>query len=99
MYSTANERGFDLNRFIGCLSATCRRDARDPVVSSAIQDRRRLACMRLYSTANDRVFVTVHVNLSKRFSRIGRMMDRDNFRNNKSITYTLSPKTYASTIS
>ncbi|MDR2171416.1 MAG: hypothetical protein LBP59_14835 [Planctomycetaceae bacterium] len=46
MYSTANERGFALKRFIGCLSATCRRDARDPVVSSAIQDRRRLACKK-----------------------------------------------------
>ncbi|MDR2171973.1 MAG: hypothetical protein LBP59_17650 [Planctomycetaceae bacterium] len=33
LYSTAVERGFDLNRFIGCLSATCRRDARDPLVS------------------------------------------------------------------
>ncbi|MDR2172230.1 MAG: hypothetical protein LBP59_18965 [Planctomycetaceae bacterium] len=41
LYSTANERGFDRNRFIGCLSATCRRDARDPVVSPAFQDRRR----------------------------------------------------------
>ncbi|MDR2170345.1 MAG: hypothetical protein LBP59_09400 [Planctomycetaceae bacterium] len=44
MYSTANERGFDRNRFIGCLSATCRRDARDPLVSPAFQDRRRNAC-------------------------------------------------------
>jgi hypothetical protein len=43
LYSTANERGFDLNRFIGCLSATCRRDARDPAVSPAFQDRRHLA--------------------------------------------------------
>ncbi|MDR2168587.1 MAG: hypothetical protein LBP59_00415 [Planctomycetaceae bacterium] len=36
LYSTANERGFDLNRFIGCLSAKCRRDARDPAVSPAL---------------------------------------------------------------
>ncbi|MDR2169240.1 MAG: hypothetical protein LBP59_03770, partial [Planctomycetaceae bacterium] len=76
LYSTADERCFDLNRFIGCLSATCRRDARDPLVSSALQDRRhfawcffrfaggtpasqdrgRLACMRLYSTADERCF-------------------------------------------
>jgi hypothetical protein len=40
LYSTANERGFDLKRFFVCLSAKCRRDARDPVVSPAFQDRR-----------------------------------------------------------
>ncbi|MDR2168530.1 MAG: hypothetical protein LBP59_00115 [Planctomycetaceae bacterium] len=33
LYSTAVDRGLDRNRFIGCLSATCRRDARDPLVS------------------------------------------------------------------
>ncbi|MDR2172145.1 MAG: hypothetical protein LBP59_18525, partial [Planctomycetaceae bacterium] len=32
LYSTANERGFALYRLFGCLSATCRRDARDPAV-------------------------------------------------------------------
>ncbi|MDR2170961.1 MAG: hypothetical protein LBP59_12530 [Planctomycetaceae bacterium] len=37
LYSTAVERGFDRNRFIGCLSATCRRDARDPLVSPAFR--------------------------------------------------------------
>ncbi|MDR2170960.1 MAG: hypothetical protein LBP59_12525 [Planctomycetaceae bacterium] len=37
LYSTANERGLDRNRFIGCLSATCRRDARDPLVSPAFR--------------------------------------------------------------
>ncbi|MDR2171741.1 MAG: hypothetical protein LBP59_16480 [Planctomycetaceae bacterium] len=51
LYSTANERGFDLNRLFVCLSAKCRRDARDPAVSPAFQDR-----MRLYSTANERGF-------------------------------------------
>ncbi|MDR2171769.1 MAG: hypothetical protein LBP59_16620 [Planctomycetaceae bacterium] len=30
MYSTANERGLDRNRLFVCLSAKCRRDARDP---------------------------------------------------------------------
>ncbi|MDR2169804.1 MAG: hypothetical protein LBP59_06655 [Planctomycetaceae bacterium] len=40
LYSTANERGFDLNRLFVCLSAKCRRDARDPMVSPAFQDRR-----------------------------------------------------------
>ncbi|MDR2171125.1 MAG: hypothetical protein LBP59_13355 [Planctomycetaceae bacterium] len=29
-----------LNRLFGCLSATCRRDARDPLVSPAFQNRR-----------------------------------------------------------
>ncbi|MDR2169545.1 MAG: hypothetical protein LBP59_05335 [Planctomycetaceae bacterium] len=76
LYSTANERFFDLKRLFVCLAAKCRRDARDPVVSPAFQDRRhfvwgsfrfaggtlasqdrgRLACMRLYSTANERGF-------------------------------------------
>ncbi|MDR2171710.1 MAG: hypothetical protein LBP59_16325 [Planctomycetaceae bacterium] len=54
LYSTANERGLDLNRLFVCLSAKCRRDARDPLVSPAFWDRGRLACMRLYSTANER---------------------------------------------
>ncbi|MDR2172143.1 MAG: hypothetical protein LBP59_18515 [Planctomycetaceae bacterium] len=57
LYSTANERGFALNRFFGCLSATCRRDARDPLVSHAFQNR-----TRLYSTASDGGFVIVHGN-------------------------------------
>ncbi|MDR2172114.1 MAG: hypothetical protein LBP59_18370 [Planctomycetaceae bacterium] len=35
MYSTAVERFFDLNRLFVCLSAKCRRDARDPLVSPA----------------------------------------------------------------
>ncbi|MDR2169464.1 MAG: hypothetical protein LBP59_04910 [Planctomycetaceae bacterium] len=51
LYSTAGERGFDRNRFIGCLSAKCRRDARDPLVSPAFQDRRRLACDPFVETA------------------------------------------------
>ncbi|MDR2171093.1 MAG: hypothetical protein LBP59_13195 [Planctomycetaceae bacterium] len=33
-----------------CLAAKCRRDARNPVVTPAFQDRK-----RLYSTANERV--------------------------------------------
>jgi hypothetical protein len=41
LYSTANERGFDLKRLFVCLAAKCRRDARDPLVSPAFQDRRR----------------------------------------------------------
>ncbi|MDR2171796.1 MAG: hypothetical protein LBP59_16755 [Planctomycetaceae bacterium] len=40
LYSTANERGFDLKRLFVCLAAKCRRDARDPLVSSAFQNRR-----------------------------------------------------------
>ncbi|MDR2171805.1 MAG: hypothetical protein LBP59_16800 [Planctomycetaceae bacterium] len=56
LYSTADERFFDLKRLFVCLSAKCRRDARDPLVSPAFQDRRHLACMRLISTANERVF-------------------------------------------
>ncbi|MDR2171149.1 MAG: hypothetical protein LBP59_13480 [Planctomycetaceae bacterium] len=39
LYSTANERVFDLNRLFVCLAAKCRRDARDPVVSPTFQDR------------------------------------------------------------
>jgi hypothetical protein len=35
LYSTANERGFDLKRFFVCLSANSRQDARDPSVSPA----------------------------------------------------------------
>ncbi|MDR2169350.1 MAG: hypothetical protein LBP59_04340 [Planctomycetaceae bacterium] len=56
LYSTANERGLDRNRLFVCLAANCRRDARDPLVSPAFQDRGhfRIACMRLYSTANER---------------------------------------------
>ncbi|MDR2172246.1 MAG: hypothetical protein LBP59_19045 [Planctomycetaceae bacterium] len=70
LYSTANERGLYLKRLFVCLAANCRRDARDPLVSPAfriagdsgsqtfrlvfIQIRRRLACKRLYSTANER---------------------------------------------
>ncbi|MDR2171269.1 MAG: hypothetical protein LBP59_14085 [Planctomycetaceae bacterium] len=45
LYSTANERGFDLKRLFICLSAKCRRDARDPLVSPAFLDRRHLACV------------------------------------------------------
>ncbi|MDR2171384.1 MAG: hypothetical protein LBP59_14675 [Planctomycetaceae bacterium] len=41
LYSTANERCFDLKRLFVCLSAKCRRDARDPLVSPAFQDRGR----------------------------------------------------------
>ncbi|MDR2170264.1 MAG: hypothetical protein LBP59_08995 [Planctomycetaceae bacterium] len=44
LYSTANERRFDLKRLFVCLSAKCRRDARDPVVSPVFQDRGRDAC-------------------------------------------------------
>ncbi|MDR2170375.1 MAG: hypothetical protein LBP59_09555 [Planctomycetaceae bacterium] len=40
LYSTANERGFDRKRLFVCLAAKCRRDARDPAVSPAFQDRR-----------------------------------------------------------
>ncbi|MDR2172585.1 MAG: hypothetical protein LBP59_20790 [Planctomycetaceae bacterium] len=40
MYSTANERGYISTDFFVCLSAKCRRDARDPVVSPAFQNRR-----------------------------------------------------------
>ncbi|MDR2168823.1 MAG: hypothetical protein LBP59_01615 [Planctomycetaceae bacterium] len=58
LYSTANERGLDQNSLFVCLSAKCRRDARDPLVSSAFQDRRRLACKRLYSTANERGLIS-----------------------------------------
>jgi hypothetical protein len=54
LYSTANERGYISTDFVVCLSAKCRRDARDPLVSPAFQDRRHLACMWLYSTANER---------------------------------------------
>ncbi|MDR2168820.1 MAG: hypothetical protein LBP59_01600, partial [Planctomycetaceae bacterium] len=43
LYSTANERTFDLKRLFVCLTAKCRRDARDPAVSPAFQDRRHLA--------------------------------------------------------
>ncbi|MDR2171613.1 MAG: hypothetical protein LBP59_15835 [Planctomycetaceae bacterium] len=43
LYSTAGERGFDLKRLFVCLSAKCRRDARDPLVSPAFQDRRHFA--------------------------------------------------------
>ncbi|MDR2171026.1 MAG: hypothetical protein LBP59_12860 [Planctomycetaceae bacterium] len=39
LYSTANERGLDRNSLFVCLSAKCRRDARDPLVSPAFQDR------------------------------------------------------------
>ncbi|MDR2168910.1 MAG: hypothetical protein LBP59_02090 [Planctomycetaceae bacterium] len=42
LYSTANERGLDHNRLFVCLAAKCRRDARNPVVSPAFQDRRHL---------------------------------------------------------
>jgi hypothetical protein len=35
LYSTANERGLYLNRLFVCLSAKCRRDARDPLVLPA----------------------------------------------------------------
>ncbi|MDR2170307.1 MAG: hypothetical protein LBP59_09210 [Planctomycetaceae bacterium] len=35
-----------------------RRDARDPLVSPASQDRGRLACKRLYSTANERGLIS-----------------------------------------
>ncbi|MDR2172332.1 MAG: hypothetical protein LBP59_19480 [Planctomycetaceae bacterium] len=45
LYSTANERGFDLKRLFVCLAAKCRRDARDPVVLPAFQDRRHFACV------------------------------------------------------
>ncbi|MDR2172067.1 MAG: hypothetical protein LBP59_18135, partial [Planctomycetaceae bacterium] len=46
LYSTADERGFDLKRLFVCLSAKCRRDARDPLVSPAIQNRRQHACKK-----------------------------------------------------
>ncbi|MDR2171921.1 MAG: hypothetical protein LBP59_17390 [Planctomycetaceae bacterium] len=46
LYSTADERGFDRNRFIGCLSAKCRRDASDPVVSPA--SRLTIFCYKKY---------------------------------------------------
>ncbi|MDR2172165.1 MAG: hypothetical protein LBP59_18625 [Planctomycetaceae bacterium] len=45
LYSTANERRLYLNRLFVCLSAKCRRDARDPLVSPAFQDRRHFACV------------------------------------------------------
>ncbi|MDR2171656.1 MAG: hypothetical protein LBP59_16050 [Planctomycetaceae bacterium] len=40
LYSTANERRLDRNRLFVCLAAKCRRDARDPAVAPAFQDRR-----------------------------------------------------------
>ncbi|MDR2171937.1 MAG: hypothetical protein LBP59_17470 [Planctomycetaceae bacterium] len=40
LYSTANERRLDRNSLFVCLAAKCRRDVRDPVVSSAFQDRK-----------------------------------------------------------
>jgi hypothetical protein len=40
LYSTANERGLDRKRLFVCLSANSRRDARDPLVSPAFEDRR-----------------------------------------------------------
>ncbi|MDR2170880.1 MAG: hypothetical protein LBP59_12120, partial [Planctomycetaceae bacterium] len=40
MYSTADEQGLDRNRLFVCLSANCRRDARDPLVSPVFQNRR-----------------------------------------------------------
>ncbi|MDR2171709.1 MAG: hypothetical protein LBP59_16320 [Planctomycetaceae bacterium] len=40
LYSTANERGLDRKCLFVCLSAKCRRDARDPLVSPAFWDRR-----------------------------------------------------------
>ncbi|MDR2171049.1 MAG: hypothetical protein LBP59_12975 [Planctomycetaceae bacterium] len=43
LYSTAGERGLYLNSLFVCLSAKCRRDARDPAVSHAFQNRRRNA--------------------------------------------------------
>ncbi|MDR2171842.1 MAG: hypothetical protein LBP59_16990 [Planctomycetaceae bacterium] len=64
LYSTANERGFDLNRFIGCLSATCRRDARDPLVSPAFQNRRR------FRIANSSPGVSSDSQASRLHSRI-----------------------------
>ncbi|MDR2172468.1 MAG: hypothetical protein LBP59_20185 [Planctomycetaceae bacterium] len=36
LYSTANERGFALNRLFVCLSAKCRRDARDLLVCESL---------------------------------------------------------------
>ncbi|MDR2172540.1 MAG: hypothetical protein LBP59_20565 [Planctomycetaceae bacterium] len=45
LYSTANEGGLYLNRLFVCLSAKCRRDARDPLVSPAFQDRKYFACV------------------------------------------------------
>ncbi|MDR2171907.1 MAG: hypothetical protein LBP59_17315 [Planctomycetaceae bacterium] len=54
LYSTADDRGFARNRFIGCLSETCRRDARDPLVSPAIQDRRRFRIANILPAFQDR---------------------------------------------
>ncbi|MDR2172229.1 MAG: hypothetical protein LBP59_18960 [Planctomycetaceae bacterium] len=38
LYSTADERGYILNSLFVCLSANCRRDARDPLVLPVFQD-------------------------------------------------------------
>ncbi|MDR2170001.1 MAG: hypothetical protein LBP59_07665 [Planctomycetaceae bacterium] len=51
LYSTAGERGFDLNSLFVCLAAKCRRDARDPLVSPDFQDRRHLAWVHSDSQA------------------------------------------------
>ncbi|MDR2171823.1 MAG: hypothetical protein LBP59_16895 [Planctomycetaceae bacterium] len=40
LYSTANERSYNLNNLFVCLAAKCRRDARDPLVAPAFQVRR-----------------------------------------------------------
>ncbi|MDR2169300.1 MAG: hypothetical protein LBP59_04090 [Planctomycetaceae bacterium] len=45
LYSTANERGFDLKRLFVCLSANCRRDARDPAQFFVTQDFPFYVCM------------------------------------------------------
>ncbi|MDR2170037.1 MAG: hypothetical protein LBP59_07845 [Planctomycetaceae bacterium] len=45
LYSTANERDFDLKCLFVCLSANSRRDARDPLVSPAFQDRGHFVCV------------------------------------------------------
>ncbi|MDR2170100.1 MAG: hypothetical protein LBP59_08160 [Planctomycetaceae bacterium] len=39
MYSTANERGLDLNSLFVCLAANCRRDACDPLVCGSLKKR------------------------------------------------------------
>jgi hypothetical protein len=36
LYSTANERGFDLKRLFVCLAANCRRDTRDPLICESL---------------------------------------------------------------
>ncbi|MDR2169601.1 MAG: hypothetical protein LBP59_05620 [Planctomycetaceae bacterium] len=51
LYSTANERGLYLNRLFVCLAAKCRRDARDPLVSPAFQDRKHFAWVHSDSQA------------------------------------------------